>query len=74
MYKAYFGPRGCGMPGPLEKERWPSKSFAELAEALTWAEGVAKHGTTVVAIDGDNGTRLSRADIALWLGRSATSG
>jgi hypothetical protein len=70
MYRAYYSPAGSGIPGPLEKERWPSRSFSDLSEALIWAERVAKRGTSVVAIDGDDGTQLSRADIALRLGRS----
>lgn len=70
MYRAYFGTPGSGIPGPLEKERWPAKAFPDLTEALVWAECVAKRGTVVVAIEGDDGTQLSRADIASRLGRS----
>jgi hypothetical protein len=70
MYRAYFGTLGCGIPGPLEKERWPSRAFSDLGEALFWAERVAKRGTVVVAIDGDDGTQLSRTDIATQIGRS----
>lgn len=69
MYTAYFGTPGCGVPGPLEKQRWPSKTFPDLSEALVWAERVAKRGTVVVAIDGDDGTRLSRSEITSRLGR-----
>jgi hypothetical protein len=54
----------------LEKERWPSREFSQLTEALVWAERVAKRGTVVVAIDGDDGTQFSRTDIASRLGRS----
>lgn len=70
MYRAYFGTPGCGIPGPLEKARWPFRTFSDLGEALIWAEGVARRGTVVVAIEGDDGTRLNRSDIALRLGRA----
>ena len=70
MYKAYFGPPGCGFPTPLEKERWPFRSFTTLTEALIWAERAAKSGSAVIAIDGDDGTQLGRSDIALRIGCS----
>jgi hypothetical protein len=70
MHRAYFGTPGCGIPAPLEKERWPSREFSQLTEALVWAERVAKRGTVVVAIEGDDGTQFSRTDIASRLGRS----
>jgi hypothetical protein len=70
MYRAYFGTRGCGVPGPLEKERWPARTSSDLSQALVWAERVAKRGTVVVAIDGDDGTQLSRADLASRQARS----
>lgn len=38
--------------------------FSDLSQALVWAERVTKRGTVVVAVDGDDGTQLSRADLA----------
>jgi len=70
MYRACFGTQGCGIPGPLEKERWPLREFSQLTEALVWAERVAQRGTVVVAIDGDDGTQLGRTDIASRLASS----
>jgi hypothetical protein len=49
----------------LEKDRWPFKEFAKLDEALLWTRAVVKHGTTVIAIEGDDGTQLSRSEIAV---------
>lgn len=69
MYRAYFGTQGCGIPSPLEKERWPSRTFSAIEEALVWAERVAKRGVVVVSIDENDGTRLNRTDIASRLGR-----
>jgi hypothetical protein len=70
MYRVYFGTPGCGIPRALEKERWPSREFSQLAEALVWADSVAKRGTVVLAIEGDDGAQLSRTDIATRLGNS----
>lgn len=70
MYRAYFGTQGCGIPGPLEKERWPSREFSQMADALVWTQRLAKRGAVVVAIEGDDGTQLNRADIASRLGSS----
>jgi hypothetical protein len=49
----------------MEKDWWPSKEFANLDEALLWARAVVKHGTAVLAIEGDDGTQLSRSEIAV---------
>lgn len=67
MYRAYFGTPGCGSVPPLEKDQWPSRAFATLDDALLWARQVAKRGTAVIAIEGNDGTRLSRHEIAWGL-------
>lgn len=64
MYRAYFGAAGCDRVPPLEKDRWPFKEFANLDEALLWTQEVIKKGTSVIAIEGDDGTHLTRSDIA----------
>ena len=65
MYRAYYGAAGYGPLHPLEKHRWPFREFSRLDEALLWAVWVAARGTAVLAIDGDDGTQLSRSDITL---------
>ena len=67
MYRAYYGAAGCGPLQPLEKHRWPSKEFVDLDEALLWAGCVADRGTTVLAIDGDDGTQLNQSEIAVGI-------
>jgi hypothetical protein len=67
MFRAYYGAPGCGAVPPLEKDRWPCKEFTNLDDALLWTRGVVKRGTAVVAIEGDNGTQLSRSEIASWV-------
>lgn len=64
MYRAYYGTPGCGLVPPLEKQRWPFKEFTTLDEALLWTQEVVRRGTAVIAIDGDDGTQLSRTEIA----------
>jgi hypothetical protein len=64
MYRAYYGAGECGPVPPLEKHRWPFREFSNLDEALLWTRAVAKHGTAVISIDGDDGTQLTRSEIA----------
>jgi hypothetical protein len=63
MYTVYFAPPGAGEMRPLEREKWPSRSFATLPDALLWAHGAAAKGTVVVRIEG-GGTKLDRSDVA----------
>ena len=62
MYRAYYGTAGCGPLQPLEKFRWP---FRELTTPCCGREGVTAKGTTVLPIDGDDGTKLNQGEIAL---------
>jgi hypothetical protein len=67
MYRAYYGPAGCGAVLPLEKDRGPFKEFMSLDDALLWTRAVVKRGTAVVAIEGDDGTQLGRSEITSCL-------
>lgn len=67
MYRAYYGTPGSERVPPLEKDRWPFKQFLTLDDAFLWARHVAKRGTSVIAIDGDDGTQLSKAEIAQFV-------
>ena len=66
-YRAYYGMQGTDRISPLEKERWPTKQFSDLDQALEWASCVARKGTSVLAIDGDDGTQLTRHELAAAL-------
>jgi hypothetical protein len=66
MFKVYFGPPGAGEPRGLEKQKWPSKEFVDLPEALLWAHGAARKGTVVLRIEGA-ASALSRSDVAACL-------
>jgi hypothetical protein len=74
MYRAYFGTAGCGPVPPLEKDRWPFKEFTNLDEALLWTREVIKRGTAVIAIEGDDGTHLSRNEIASCMRQTLPAG
>jgi hypothetical protein len=63
-YRVYSGPRGSKDVSPLEKDRLLFKEYAELDEAFGWAQHVNDHGGVAVLIEGDDGTRLDRRDIA----------
>jgi hypothetical protein len=67
MYRAYYGTPGSRQVPPLDKGRWPSKQFTTLDDALLWARDVARRGTSVIAIDGDDGTQLSKSEIAQFV-------
>jgi hypothetical protein len=64
MYRAYYAAGKCSRVPPLEKDRWPFKQFLNLDEALFWSRAVVKQGTSIVAIEGDDGTQLSKSEIA----------
>lgn len=72
LYRVYYGPQGSDRVPPLEKDRWPHKVFSDLDEALSWAALAAKKGTTVIGVVGEDGTLLSKGEIASALaGRQA---
>jgi hypothetical protein len=74
MYRAYYGTAGCGPVPPLEKDRWPFKEFTTLDDALLWTREVVKRGATVAAIEGDDGTNLSRSEIASCVRQISSAG
>ncbi len=66
-YRVYVGPPGTEAISPLEKDQFLFKEFTTLDEAFSWARHVNKTGRVTLAIDGDDGTSLSRRDIAAAL-------
>jgi hypothetical protein len=67
-YRVYSGPRGSEMVPPLEKDSWLYKEFALLDEAMSWARHVNKGDRVALLIEGDDGTHLTKTEIAaaLW--------
>lgn len=67
MFRVYSGPRGSESVPPLEKDKWLFKEFGALDDALGWARHVNDSGRVAVLIEGDDGTRLSKVEIAAAL-------
>ncbi len=63
-YKVYSGPRGSELVPPLEKQRLLFKEFGSLDDAFAWAHHVEETGRIAVLIEGDDGTHLTKREIA----------
>jgi len=70
MYRVYSGPRGSESVPPLEKDKWLFKEFGALDDALGWARHVNEGGRVTLLIEGDDGTKLTKLDIAAALKHS----
>jgi hypothetical protein len=66
-YRVYSGPRGSQSIAPLEKDRYLFKEFGVLDEALGWARHINNGGRVALLIEGDDGTRLTKQQIAATL-------
>jgi hypothetical protein len=66
-YRAYSGPRGSQAVSPLEQEHLLYKEFDTLDGALAWARHVNESGRVTLLIEGDDGTRLDKRDVATAL-------
>jgi hypothetical protein len=64
MFRVYSGPRGSQALGPLEKSNALYKEFDRLDEAIGWAHHVKETGRVALLIEGDDGTRLDKQDLA----------
>jgi hypothetical protein len=66
-YRVYSGPRGSETVSPLEKARLLYKELETLDTALAWARHVNERGQVALLIEGDDGTRLDKRQIATAL-------
>lgn len=66
-YRVYSGPPGSTSVSPLERERWLHKEFDTLDAAFAWARHVRATGRVPLLIEGDDGTHLTRDEIAYAL-------
>jgi hypothetical protein len=66
-YRVYSGPRGSESIPPLQKDRHLFKEFNLLDEAISWARHVNESGRVTLLIEGDDGTRLTKQQIAAAL-------
>ena len=62
-YRVFSGPPGYGAVSPLERERLLFKEFDTLDGALAFARHLYNSGRIALAIDGDDGTNLSKQEI-----------
>ena len=66
-YRVYSGPRGSEAVSAAEKDQHLFKEFAILDEAMNWARHLNKSGRVALLIEGDDGTRLTKQQIAASL-------
>jgi hypothetical protein len=72
-YRVYSGPRGSAELAPLEKEKMLFKEFEHLDAAFGWAEHLSETGRVPLLIEGDDGTRLNKREIAAALARGGAA-
>jgi len=73
-YRVFSGPPGTGALSPLEKERMLFKEFDTLDGAMAWARHLSESGRVALSIDGDDGTILSKQEIAAALRHPENAG
>lgn len=71
-YRVYSGPRGSEL-SPADKQHLLFKECGTLDDALAWARHVEKTGRTALLIEGEDGTHLSKLEIAAAIGVAAGS-
>lgn len=64
QYRVYSGPSGAEGISPLQKDKLLFKEFGALDDAFAWAEHVATTGRVALLIEGDDGTHLTKNQIA----------
>jgi hypothetical protein len=67
QYRVYSGPRGSIASTALEKDRLPYKAFDTLDDVFGWARHINEGGRVTLLIEGDDGTQLSKQEIAAAL-------
>lgn len=66
-YRVYSGPSGSESISPLEKDKLLFKEFGTMDEAFAWAQHVGTTGRVALLIEGDDGTHLTKHEIAAAL-------
>ena len=64
MFRVYVGPPQAKTINPIEKHRHLFKEFTILDEAIAFAGHMKKTGRVALMIEGDDGTRLDRKELA----------
>jgi hypothetical protein len=63
-YRIYSGPRGARLESPLDKSKLLYKEVDTLDAAMSWARHLNEGGRVALMIEGDDGTSLSKQEIA----------
>ncbi len=63
-YRVYSGPRGSELESPMDKEHLLFKEFSQFDDAMSWARHVNGSGRVALLLEGDDGTQLSKSDLA----------
>jgi hypothetical protein len=66
-FRVYVGPRETDTVLPLQRDQFLFKEFGSLDDAFGWAHHVNRGGRVTLLIEGDDGTRLDRREIAAAL-------
>jgi hypothetical protein len=66
-YRVYSGPRGSAAISALDKPQMLFKECESLDAAIGWARHLVESGRVPLLIEGDDGTRLEKQDIAAAL-------
>lgn len=66
-YRVYSGPKGSAMFSAADKDKMLFKQVQGFDEALAWARHVSTDGRSVLLIEGDDGTQMTRGEIAAAL-------
>ncbi len=74
QYRVYSGPRGTEEVRAIDKHNMLFKQFASLDDAVGWAHHLDRTGRTALLIEGDDGTCLTRRDIAALMRHSDFDG
>jgi len=64
MFRVYSGPPGSDALHPTEKSQHLYKEFSGLNDAIGWAHHVQETGRVPLLLEGDDGTRLDKKDLA----------
>jgi len=73
MYRVYSGPPGAEMGSPMEKSKMLYKEVGSLDDALAWARHVKAGGRVALLIESDDGTILTKQEIAGALSHPETA-
>ncbi len=66
-YRVFIGPRGSESISPLQRDQFLFKEFASLDEAFGWARHANNNGRVTLLIDGDDGTSMTKPEVAAAL-------